>query len=236
MSSQSHLVTSNIINRVVHIRAGGTTGTAFTIELSGRQYLITARHVLGGNGLEKIWVEHENWIPINVRIVGISERNADVAVLATDVKLTATHEIELGMKDMAVSQDIRFLGFPLGLRMGYANNNKGKEIPMVKAGILSGIGPIGDGIRGTRLWLDGHNNKGFSGGPIIYKDVNGSGGFEQPWKIAGVVSGYVNEEVEIEGADGNVIGFVKGNSGILAGVGIEIALDMINENPIGYQL
>ena len=26
--------------------------------------------------------------------------------------------------------------------MGYANQNKGKEIPMVKAGILSGLGPI----------------------------------------------------------------------------------------------
>ena len=236
MYAQSHLVTSNIINRVVHIRVGDMTGTAFTMEVGGKQYLITARHLLEDTHLGKIFVEHENWIPIDAKVVGIGEQHADVAVLATDIQLTTTHEIEFGTKDIVVSQDVRFLGFPLGLRMGYANQNKGKEIPMVKAGILSGLGPIGGGIRGTRLWLDGHNNRGFSGGPIIYKDISGSGGHEQPWKIAGIVSGYVNEEVEIEGPDGHLVGVAKGNSGILAGVGIEMALDMIDANPIGYQL
>ena len=107
MYAQSHLVTSNIINRVVHIRVGDMTGTAFTMEVGGKQYLITARHLLEDTHLGKIFVEHENWIPIDAKVVGIGEQHADVAVLATDIQLTTTHEIEFGTKDIVVSQDVQ---------------------------------------------------------------------------------------------------------------------------------
>jgi hypothetical protein len=37
------------------------------------------------------------------------------------------------------------------------------------------------------LFLDGHNNPGFSGGPIVYRDLDRS---EFVYKVAGVVSGF----------------------------------------------
>lgn len=39
------MVPQNILSRAFSIRTGPERGTAFTIEVDGRQYLITARHV-----------------------------------------------------------------------------------------------------------------------------------------------------------------------------------------------
>jgi len=42
--------TSNVLYRVLKIRTATATGSAFTIEVDGKQYLITARHLLNGFG------------------------------------------------------------------------------------------------------------------------------------------------------------------------------------------
>ena len=44
------MITANVIHRVFQIRWNGATGTAFTLDISGKQYLITARHVVSGLG------------------------------------------------------------------------------------------------------------------------------------------------------------------------------------------
>ena len=236
MCKQSQIVTSNVINRVLNIRIGDRRGTGFTIEVDGRRYLITARHVTGEKKVGRIGIEQEKWVGLDVKTVGIGDKGRDVAVLAADRKLTTDHEIDIGSVGITMGQDVRFLGFPLGLRMGYVSGKKGKEIPMVKAGILSGISRIEEERRGEWLWVDGHNNKGFSGGPIVFKPLGRQRGPSQPWKIAGVISGYVWEEIEVEEPDGKVIGIVKANSGILAGVEIELAMEMIDANPIWVRI
>lgn len=38
--------TNNILFRVLFIKVGNSYGTAFTIERSGKQYLVTARHMV----------------------------------------------------------------------------------------------------------------------------------------------------------------------------------------------
>lgn len=40
--------TSNVLFRVLKIKTATSTGSAFTIEVDGKQYLITARHLLRG--------------------------------------------------------------------------------------------------------------------------------------------------------------------------------------------
>ena len=40
------MITTNVIQRTFHIRYGGLTGTAFAIDREGKQYLITAKHVV----------------------------------------------------------------------------------------------------------------------------------------------------------------------------------------------
>ena len=42
------MITSNVIHRTFHIRYRNGTGTAFAIDRDGRQYLITARHLVEG--------------------------------------------------------------------------------------------------------------------------------------------------------------------------------------------
>jgi hypothetical protein len=39
-------LTANVLKRVVRIIVGAASGTAFTIDVDGRQYLITAKHVV----------------------------------------------------------------------------------------------------------------------------------------------------------------------------------------------
>ena len=151
MCTQSQIVTANVINRVLNLRIGNQRGTGFTLEVNGRQYLITARHITGEKKVERIGIQQEKWVELEVQTVGIGDKGRDIAVLAVNQKLTTDYEIEIGSKGITVGQDIRFLGFPLGLQMGYAGGNKGKQIPLVKAGILSGISRIEEGKQGG--WL-----------------------------------------------------------------------------------
>lgn len=236
MSNLSQIVTANVINRVLNIRMGKNIGTAFTLEVDRKQYIITAKHIIGENSTSHMAVRQGDWIQLDVEPVGVGDGPVDIAVFAAKHQLTTDHQVEFGSKGIIVGQNIRFLGYPLGLQMGYATGNPGIEIPMVKAGILSGIATIQEGKRGGWLFVDGHNNRGFSGGPIIYKSLATESDPSQPWKIAGVVSSYINEELEVMDATGRVAGTVRGNSGILAGADIELALEMINANPIGFRL
>ena len=61
----AEIPTSNVIYRVLRIRTAAGTGSAFTIEVDGKQYLVTARHNLkgfGGEGSIDLWTEGR-WSP-----------------------------------------------------------------------------------------------------------------------------------------------------------------------------
>ena len=236
MGSLSQVIPANVINRVLNIRVGQKIGTAFTVEVDQRQYLITARHIIGENAVRHVMVRHGEWKNVDVITVGIGDGPRDVVVLAANQQLTTDYAIELGSEGIILGQNVRFLGYPLGIQMSYAQGNVGKEIPLIKAGILSGLRKIEEGKKGTWLLVDGDNNRGFSGGPIIYKDLRKEDDREEPWKFAGVVSGCFYEEIDVLGPDGETTGTARGNAGILAGAEIELALDMITANPVGYKL
>ena len=62
------MVTTNVIQRTFNIRRGESPGTAFTIDRAGRQYLVTARHVIEGivpGETLDVWHE-EQWTGISV--------------------------------------------------------------------------------------------------------------------------------------------------------------------------
>ena len=52
MAHDNEIVNANILTRVLHLKIGEMTGTAFTVEVDGRQYLITAKHLTGESGIE----------------------------------------------------------------------------------------------------------------------------------------------------------------------------------------
>ena len=125
MAHDNEIVNTNILTRVLHLKIGEMTGTAFTVEVDGRQYLITAKHLTGESGIEELEIWQEGW-----------------------------HKL-LG-SEKAV------------------------------------------------------------------------------WKIAGIISGYQIEGVNVRDQAGRIIGSAEGNSGILVATGIETALKLIETNPIGF--
>ena len=65
-------ISSNVFRRVLMIRPAGSndSGTGFTLEADGRQYLITAKHVVAGMKAEGTieFREGEKWLPLPVKI------------------------------------------------------------------------------------------------------------------------------------------------------------------------
>ena len=104
--------TTNVIQRTFLIRFGNSQGTAFTIDRAGRQYLVTARHVLEGIKTgESINVWHEKqWKPIGVNVIGVGEGDVDVIVLACGEQVSPTHPLKADGAGLIIGQQAYFLG------------------------------------------------------------------------------------------------------------------------------
>ncbi len=197
-------------------------GTAFTIEIEKRQYIITAGHVVQGiKRRDEVRLKTStNWVVVPVTVID-TPANADIAVLAPPQQITTAFPVIPSLGGAIMAQDVYFLGFPYGLATPMRDFN----IAFIKKGIFSSIVADANGIQ--LIYLDGHNNPGFSGGPIAFKN-SGSG----EWQIGGVITGYrwATNGV-ISRTDTNA--FVKENTGIVVGVSIDIAVKAIKANPIG---
>ena len=228
MAHDNQIVNANIMTRVLHLKVGDVIGTGFTIEVDGRQYLITAKHLTGERDIGEIEISWEQWRRTKVSVVGMGEGREDIAVLSAKGALTQSLPIEVGSGGITVGKSVRFLGFPLGIAMDFLMEQGSTRLPLTKGGILSGLK-----YENTVSWLlvDGHNNAGYSGGPVVFKPL---GNGQELWKIAGVISGYRIEDVDVRDAAGQMIGSAAGNSGILIATGIETALKLIASNPIGF--
>lgn len=140
-------------------------GTAFTINVEDRQYLVTARHLLHPHGPTPARVSNRfgahdiDFSPLD----GVQAK-ADVAVTALPKPLTADLPLAPTMKGAAFSQDVFFLGFPYGMALQLAHAGPDPTIAFVKKGILSAQGAV-EGV--DLLYIDALNNPGFSGGPVI---------------------------------------------------------------------
>ena len=111
-------------------------------------------------------------------------------------------------------------------------------MPFVKAGIISSI-TFGDL---SRIYVDGHNNKGFSGGPLVFLP-NGLPSNE--FRVAGVVANYPTPIIEpvvnsdrkpILGVDDQPIAYFQENQGFVVAFSIRHATDLIDANPTGFPL
>ena len=205
------MITTNVIQRTFCIKSK-MVGTAFTIDRNGKQYLVTARHVVGGV-VQSMEVFHEDrWAPLGVNIVGIGRGDVDVAVFAPNVILSPPHPLEATSEGLMYGQPVSFLGFPFGWRGGLSHMNNGFPFPFVKAGIVSAM-PT------RRIWIDAHGNRGFSGGPVVFKPPSS---VKNPaWKVAGIV---VESEPDPQ---------TRANAGFVIAEPIKAATDLIDERPIG---
>ncbi len=121
------MVPSNILTRVFSIRIGSQQGTGFTIEVDGRQYLITARHILTSTkSASVVEIFHNNdWIKLPFRSISVEPAKVDIAVLALNQQLSDLLPVQLGIKSSFLSQEVFFVGFPYGLSVDGHSLNRG---------------------------------------------------------------------------------------------------------------
>ena len=219
-------VTNNILQRTFHIGYKGQSGTCFTIDVQDRRYLITARHIVGSIQDDAVVNISYNrrWLPLHVRLVGHGVGDIDVTVLAPQELFGAPHPLRLTTADLILAEDIYFLGFPYGLSMEVETKlNAGFPLPLVKKAVVSAFG-FEDGP----MLLDGHNNIGFSGGPVARRGTKGG------QTVIGVVSGYEAERQRVRDEDDNETPYTYyTNTGIIIAHNIRHALEIIEANPIG---
>jgi hypothetical protein len=90
-------VLSNALVRVFYIKVGQQTGTAFTIEQNGRQYLVTAKHVVSSlppKGAHIQIFQMADWHDLTVNILYCKSKDVDIAVLEIPNDISARFELE----------------------------------------------------------------------------------------------------------------------------------------------
>ncbi len=251
-------VTTGVLSKILRIGVGGptgVTGTSFTIEVDGRQYLITAKHVVGRLKEEGSvdLLTGEKWVPTQMQVFRCDDP-IDIAVLIPPRQLTEAVSLEPTMVGITLGQDAYFAGFPFGYSSPSAIKtvNGLLMIPSVNKGTVS---VLNNGM----ILLDGRNNFGFSGAPIIFKDIFRG----DIYKVAGVISGFqpdlvpVTTPVEIQPGEDTaqiekwrIITLPNGhkarlkdtdqivptNTGIVIGYSIDKAVELIRQHPIGPQV
>ena len=234
------------------MRYQNISGTCFTIDVDGKQYLITAQHVIKGiSTAARIHIYQDGWKPFDVTLVGkcgddndLTEignfgESIDIAVLALEHPLfQQTFPLEPTPTGVCYGQDAYFLGFPSYLNYKLRMDN-GFPIPFVRKAVISYMVPNDNELGLKRFYLDGHNNPGFSGGPVIFRDVNNPLDFE--YRVAAVISGFVrSDEPVYEEFDGKQRTVHKTswqyNTGIVVAECINFAVEKIKSNPIGCKV
>ncbi|MXW23785.1 MAG: trypsin-like peptidase domain-containing protein [Chloroflexi bacterium] len=222
------VITANVIYRVFRLRIGDTTGTGFAIEAGGREYLVTARHIAEPvDRKDTIHLfENGDWRALGVSLVGHAPRDIDISVLAASTRLTPERSLPLPAtsEGLIYGQDAFFLGFPHGLS-DLVLGDTGRPVPLVKRATVSSL-------QGEPFLLDGHNNPGFSGGPVVFQ-IPGS----REFRVAAVIQGYRPAREPIYLDDGTETDlYLRGNTGIIFAYNISAAVELAESNPIGLAL
>jgi hypothetical protein len=252
---QSATPTTNILMRVSMIQSQYFRGTTFSIDVDQREYWITAKHII--TGVEKPpygeiksksvslrildpGAPGESWVPEEFSVIDPGQ-GIDVVILTAPQPILTNPLPSLPTNSAQVNlgSDCEFLGYAYGggWRASF-DNGQTWWMPYVKRCTISALPPK----EGTRIWvLDGINNVGFSGGPVVVR----TGGDQ---KIMGVVSGYIMEPADVVSADTDKSSsdslqtekptehpkqVVRVNSGFIIAFDIKYVVDAIEKNPIG---
>ena len=225
------MITVNVYSRVFRIKYAGSYGTCFTMDVEGKQYLVTAKHVVQGisnPGIVEIFYQN-NWRTLAVSLVGNAPGETDITVLAPSERLSPAMPLPATNDGIVYTQDVYFLGFPYNLFADVGEVNRNFPAPFVKKAILSSMFRTDDRIQA--LFLDGHNNPGFSGGPVVWSRAG-----QNSYSVAGVISSYRYENEPVyEGKSPTTLVY-RYNTGIIIAYSIEHATELIEDNPIGLDV
>lgn len=231
------MLTANVIHRVFHFQYKMSQGTCFTMDVNNKQYLITAKHCVPAiSKSDRIQILYQKkWQYLDVVLLGESEGSIDIAVFRPTIQLSPSFPMEPSLKDIIYGQDVYFVGFPYSLGGNGGKINRDFPLPLVKKAIISMI-PSGEDEPDI-LYLDGHNNPGFSGAPVVFCTPYQPPSVNNPYKVAGVIIGNktVYEPVYDESQKRTHLTH-KYNTGIIMAHSINYALDIINDNPDGFEI
>ncbi len=232
-----------ILNRVFPFAYGEHKGSCFIIDTGGRQYIVTARHLvpnISAHDTVRLLI-NEVWRDVEIIPIFPENKKTDIVALAGNKLVVPKMDILLGNGGMYVGQDVYFLGFPFGLATQFNKPSLGR-FAFIKKAVLSAV-DAREGS-GNILYLDGHNNPGFSGGPVIFANYAQN----ERLQIAGVISGYKNQPTKVvsalvEDSDSEtndskrkVVYYILENTGIVVAYHIHEIEKAIKANPIGFPL
>jgi hypothetical protein len=187
-------VTSDVLMRTFAIelalsKGKSEHGTAFTIDVDGRQYIITAKHVvntLPDEADSNIQILTTNGLStLKVKVFKCDEP-VDIAVLVPPTQLTVSYPLEPSSVGLELGQDAYFIGFPVLVQPKTYSGLPG-VYGVVKKATVAQFDSMPQ-LRAQRILLDGYNNPGFSGSPVVYRDLKQNG---IVLKVAGVLVAYL---------------------------------------------
>ena len=214
------LVRAEAHERVLQIETSRGRGAAFTVEWHGREWLVTARHLLPDEAAPEVELNSRHG-QHRLRLGFIPSRlaAADIAVALLQEPITPQLSLVPSSDGVAWSQQVYFLGFPYGM-VTQLRDDESDRVPFVKQAIVSAS------VRhsGRHLWfLDGHGNPGFSGGPVVASTDN----FETMQVIA-VVAGNRPADRPVLVADKPLEEVVvRENTGIVVATDISHAVELM---------
>jgi hypothetical protein len=211
-----------ILQRTFYIQVGNELGTAFSIDYKGKLYLVTARHGVVGlpesQATFQIW-QTDRWVDLHTtKTLFPPSSDFDIAVFETDEKVAKPFDIAISRarEGPTFGQQVWFLGYPWGIHTRLSK----VEFPFIKRGTMSAMDATN--TNAVVLYIDGFNNPGFSGGPILDWDFG-----KHAYRIVGVVKGYRLDTAKVLVNGEPVDTQLLVNSGILVGYSIEHALQAI---------
>jgi S1-C subfamily serine protease len=223
-------VPAEILARSIFIKVGNEGGTAFTLDYQGKIYLVTARHVVAGVPAENAIIQINKdgqWQDYHtVKTLYPPSGDADIAVFQTSEKAAKPFTIAPAgdTGGVTLGQPLWFIGYPFGMAGHVIMKGSGAAVlPFIKRGTMSAIDVTKPDA--VVYYIDGFNNPGFSGGPILFWEFS-----THTYKILGVVQGYKADTAKQLVNGQQVDTHILVNSGILVGYGIQAAIQAIDQS------
>jgi S1-C subfamily serine protease len=216
------LVTANAYERVVRIEYDDGMGSGVVIERGDQTYCVTARHVLPDPPRQVTIQRRGDATRLLPRPVDGIPETADLAVFQIPNELARPDlPLPLTSDGLAYSQEVLFLGYPYGLALRVRGHD---VLPFVKRATLSASDTQIDGVQ---VWyLDGFNNPGFSGGPVVAAPIANRDALQ----LMAIVSGFRIDWQNMH-AEGQEVPDLRvaGNSGIVIAYDIQPVVDLLVE-------
>jgi hypothetical protein len=210
--AQKFPVTADILRQTYLIQTDTLQGSCFLVEVENQEYLVTAKHLFRSNlkvgDSTNIKIIQENKVrSFKAKYFTHPDNSIDIALLKLPVSIKVITPFPVDGQ-VTLGQDIYFLGFPNFNTLQFHTSGTIGKLPLVKKGIVSGWINTNSYIL---YFLDGHNNPGFSGGPVICID----NATQKPF-ILGIISGYYFENKPVKNREGKYeTTHVEENSGII---------------------